>query len=79
MKKYTASEARNNLGEIINRAYYTSQPVIVERRNKPLVAIVPLTPPGHTTESAPWGLPIYHLGGTKGTLSRSEIYGKEGR
>lgn len=79
MKRYTASNARNHLGEIIDKACSTGQPVIVERHNKPLVAIVPLATTEQSSEQTPQPFPTYHLGTVRGTLSRDELYGEDGR
>lgn len=38
----TAAEARDQLAELINRAAYGKERVVVSRRGKPVAAIVPL-------------------------------------
>ena len=42
MSKTPASEARNNLADLVNRAAYTGERTIIRRRGKDLAAIVPL-------------------------------------
>jgi len=42
MKKVSTVEFRNNFSDLVNRAAYGIEPVIITRRNKPLVAIVPV-------------------------------------
>lgn len=79
MKRYSATEARNNFGEIIEETYHTGKAVIVERRNKPLVAIVPLTPIDQAGIGALETLPSFTLGSISGSLSRDDIYEENGR
>lgn len=40
--KHTASSARQNFSEIVNRAAYGHERVIVHRRKKPVAAVVPI-------------------------------------
>lgn len=40
-KIVTALEARKNLGEILNRAYYSGEVTIIERKGKTIARIVP--------------------------------------
>lgn len=42
MTKTTLSEARNNLPELVNRASYGQERIVIERRGKPVAAIVSL-------------------------------------
>jgi prevent-host-death family protein len=42
MTKVTASKARENLSDILNRVTYGGERVIIHRRGKDLVAIVPM-------------------------------------
>lgn len=42
MTKVTASNARENLSDILNRVTYAGERVIIHRRGKDLVAIVPI-------------------------------------
>ena len=42
MAKTTLSEARNNLPELVNRASYGQERIVLERRGKPVAAIVSL-------------------------------------
>lgn len=39
---FTTVEARKQIGEVINRAAYGKERVILTRRGKPLVAVVPI-------------------------------------
>jgi prevent-host-death family protein len=41
-KKYTISEARGNLTDILNKASYGKERIEVVRRNKPIAYIVPI-------------------------------------
>ncbi len=41
-RRITASQARDQLSEIINRAAYAGERIIVHRRKKPVAAVVPL-------------------------------------
>ncbi|MFN4212773.1 MAG: type II toxin-antitoxin system Phd/YefM family antitoxin [Microgenomates group bacterium] len=41
-KVYSAYEARNKFGEILNLVYYQGAEIIVEKMKKPIVKIVPL-------------------------------------
>jgi prevent-host-death family protein len=38
----TASTARQNFSDIVNRAAYGGERIIVHRRNKPVAAVVPI-------------------------------------
>ncbi|MBI4211133.1 MAG: type II toxin-antitoxin system Phd/YefM family antitoxin [Deltaproteobacteria bacterium] len=78
MKRYTATQARNNFSEIVEKACETGQTVIIERRHKPLVAIVPLVPDQESIGTA-WDLPTYDLGNITGNLSRESLYDEDGR
>jgi prevent-host-death family protein len=40
--KLTASTARQNFSEIVNRAAYGGERIVVHRRMKPVAAVVPL-------------------------------------
>ncbi len=40
-KQHTASSARANFAEIVNRAEYAGERTIVHRRKKPVAAVVP--------------------------------------
>jgi len=40
--KLTASAARQNFSDIVNRAAYGGERIIVHRRKKPVAAVVPL-------------------------------------
>lgn len=42
MAKTTVSEARNNLPELVNRASYRQERIVIERRGKPVAALVSL-------------------------------------
>jgi prevent-host-death family protein len=41
-RKVTSSAARNDFAELVNRAAYGGERVIVHRRKKPVAALVPL-------------------------------------
>lgn len=41
-KRLNALKVRQNLGQVLNEAYYQGQTVIVERAEKPMAAIVPI-------------------------------------
>jgi prevent-host-death family protein len=41
-RKVTSSAARNEFAELVNRAAYGGERVIVHRRKKPVAAVVPL-------------------------------------
>jgi prevent-host-death family protein len=41
-RKVTSSAARNDFAELVNRAAYGGERVIVHRRKKPVAAVVPL-------------------------------------
>ncbi len=41
-RKITSSAARNEFAELVNRAAYGGERVIVHRRKKPVAAVVPL-------------------------------------
>ena len=41
-KKYTISEARGNLTDVLNQASYGKERIQVVRRNKPIAYIVPV-------------------------------------
>ncbi len=41
-KQYTASTARAEFAEIVNRAEYAGKRTIVHRRKKPVAAVVPI-------------------------------------
>jgi prevent-host-death family protein len=40
--KLTASAARQNFSDIVNRAAYGGERIVVHRRKKPIVAVVPI-------------------------------------
>ncbi len=40
VKRYTAQEARQNLADILGIVYYTHEPVIVERRGRPVAVLI---------------------------------------
>ncbi len=42
MKRYTTAEAREHFADIVNEVAYTHGRVVVMRRNKPMVAIMPI-------------------------------------
>jgi prevent-host-death family protein len=42
MPKLTASSARQNFSDIVNRAAYGRERIIVHRRKKPIAAVIPL-------------------------------------
>ena len=42
MIKMTTVEARDNFSELINQAAYGNQRIVLTRRGKPLVAVIPL-------------------------------------
>ncbi len=39
-KRYTAQEARKNLADILGMVYYGKQPVIVEKRGRPVAVLI---------------------------------------
>jgi len=41
-KQLNALKVRQNLGQVLDEAYYQGQTVIVERAEKPMAAIVPI-------------------------------------
>jgi prevent-host-death family protein len=41
-KRLNALKVRQNLGQILNEAYYQGQTIIVERAEKPMAVIVPI-------------------------------------
>lgn len=43
MKRLTASEARDNFAETINQVAYRGERIIIHRRGKALVAVVPVS------------------------------------
>lgn len=45
MRTVSALEARKNLGEILDRAYYKGEETVVERKGKVIAKIVPATIP----------------------------------
>jgi prevent-host-death family protein len=42
MKSYNLNTARTNLTDLVNQVAYGQERIIITRRNKPLVAVVPL-------------------------------------
>ena len=44
-KRVSASKARNEFAEIINRVAYGGETVLVHRRKKPVAAIIPIDDP----------------------------------
>jgi len=44
-KRVSASKARNEFSEIINRVAYGGETVLVHRRKKPVAAIIPIDDP----------------------------------
>jgi prevent-host-death family protein len=40
--KLTASDARQNFADLVNRAAYGGERIIVHRRKKPVAAVVPI-------------------------------------
>jgi prevent-host-death family protein len=42
MPKLTASSARQNFSDIVNRAAYGRERIIVHRRKKPIAAVIPI-------------------------------------
>lgn len=79
MKHCSATEARNNFGEIMEKAYISGNPVIVERRKKPFVAVVPLKQSDEATLEEGIKLPSFDLGLKTSKLSRDDIYEENGR
>lgn len=79
MKRRSATEARNNFGGIIEEACHSGNPIIIERRNKPLVAIVPIGETDQSDMKDNLEIPVFHLGSVKESLTRSNIYGEDGR
>ncbi|MBL7036622.1 hypothetical protein ISR94_02115 [Candidatus Microgenomates bacterium] len=45
LKVVSAYEARKNLGELMNLAYYSNYDIVVEKMGKPMVRIVKVTNP----------------------------------
>jgi prevent-host-death family protein len=41
-RKIASSKARNEFADLVNRAAYAGERVIVHRRNKPVAALVPI-------------------------------------
>jgi prevent-host-death family protein len=39
-RRMSAKEARDRFGEVLNRAYYQREPIIVERQGKPVAVVV---------------------------------------
>lgn len=42
--RVSAYKARTNLGDLINRAYYNDEEIIIERKGEPMVKIVKYSP-----------------------------------
>ncbi len=42
MEKVTTADARKNLAEIVNQVAYGKEPIVLTRRGKELVALVPI-------------------------------------
>jgi len=42
VKRLNALKVRQNLGQVLDEAYYQNQSVIIERAEKPMAAIVPI-------------------------------------
>ena len=42
-KRLNALKVRQNLGQVLNEAYYQDQSFIIERAEKPMAAIVPIS------------------------------------
>lgn len=79
MRHCSATKVRNSFGEMMEKAHHDGEVVIVERRNKPFVAIVPLVSVEEGPLSKSLGLPAFDLGQVSSNLSREEIYGEKGR
>ncbi len=80
MKSINSTQARNRFGEILEEVYHRKEPVIIERRGHPLVAILPLSSETKTQKTyGPLSLATFHGGKTESTFSRKEIYGEQGR
>ena len=54
--KLTASEARQNFSDILNRAAYGGERVIVHRGKKPVAAVVPIEGLRHASNKSRIGL-----------------------
>jgi prevent-host-death family protein len=42
MNHISQTDLRSNLADILNRAHYQRQRIVVERRNEPIAALVPI-------------------------------------
>ena len=68
----SASEARNNFSEIINRVQYQGESIIIEKQGKAVAKIVAITE--KKEEKKQFNPPLFAMGGAKSTYSREEIY-----
>ena len=68
----SASEARNNFSEIINRVQYKGESIIIEKQGKPVAKIVAMAET--TEEKKQFNPPVFAMGGAKSHYSRKEIY-----
>ena len=70
MKRRSATEARNNFGGIIEEVCHSGNPII---------AIVPIGETDQSDIKDNLEIPVFHLGSVKESLTRSNIYGEDGR
>lgn len=73
-QRVSAHQLRNNLGEMLNRVYYSGYEIVVEKMGKPVAKITPIKPNVHQKRKVAFNPPSYHLGGMK-EFTREDIYG----
>ncbi|NCO88982.1 hypothetical protein CO083_00060 [Candidatus Roizmanbacteria bacterium CG_4_9_14_0_8_um_filter_34_12] len=73
-KVYSAFQARNNFGELLNLVYYQNIEVVIEKMNKPVARIVPIQKAKVNKQLIKFNPPTFKMGKINSSLHRSEIY-----
>lgn len=68
----SATNARNNFAEIINRVEYRGETFIIKKQGRPIAKITAVKE--KITPVSKKSLPVFAMGGKKSIYSRHEIY-----
>jgi len=73
-KVYSAFQARNNFGELLNLVYYQNIEVVIEKMNKPVARIIPIQKAKVNKQLIKFNPPTFKMGKKTSYLNKSGIY-----
>lgn len=76
LQKISATKARDNFADLLNRIQYRGEEFIIEKQGKPVAVITVVNKAIHKgrTKAVTFNPPVFDMGGEKQLFTREEIY-----